>query len=294
MCYYITKDLLKCSSVVINGISWYYFVDKIFKNLGENILKLKKATSYDEYNCDEFYTLKPRNMGSWRLQRLLGTLIRQYGIQNSNQSWWLMLWLLISESSRKYMTKRRCGPVLKYYRMTLPFVKIFGDIFSCGLRNIWNIFSGLSQRLLMEINLHFLDTKQKSYLNIFVFNSLLTACISLCVTTNWYGLFVYTWCVHLLGILTLKQLGMFLLKIFISFSHFVHYEYEFFKLVPCNRYFVSIVPTDGLLLKHQGICSHSAEYAPMRFQLWVNKAVWYKYSDQSWCTLHRVWIFEGS
>ena len=39
------------------------------------------------------------------------------------------------------------------------------------------------------------------------------------------------------------------------------------KLVQCNEYFISTVDTDGLVLEHQGISSHSAEYAPMHFQL---------------------------
>ena len=44
------------------------------------------------------------------------------------------------------------------------------------------------------------------------------------------------------------------------------------KLVQHNKYLVSIRDTDGLVLKHQGIkaqgiSSHSAEYAHIRFQL---------------------------
>ena len=34
------------------------------------------------------------------------------------------------------------------------------------------------------------------------------------------------------------------------------------KLVQYNEYLVSIVDTDGLVLKHQAISSYSAEYAP--------------------------------
>ena len=37
------------------------------------------------------------------------------------------------------------------------------------------------------------------------------------------------------------------------------------KLVQYNECLVSIVDTDGLVLKHQGISSHSANYAPMHF-----------------------------
>ena len=37
------------------------------------------------------------------------------------------------------------------------------------------------------------------------------------------------------------------------------------KLVPYNECLVGIVDTDGLLLYHQGISSHSADYAPMPF-----------------------------
>ena len=35
------------------------------------------------------------------------------------------------------------------------------------------------------------------------------------------------------------------------------------KLVQYNECLVNIVHTDGLMLKHQGISSHSADYAPM-------------------------------
>ena len=37
------------------------------------------------------------------------------------------------------------------------------------------------------------------------------------------------------------------------------------KLVQYNKCSVSIVATDGLVLQHQGISSHSADYTPMRF-----------------------------
>ena len=37
------------------------------------------------------------------------------------------------------------------------------------------------------------------------------------------------------------------------------------KLVQYNEYLISIVDTDGLVLLHQDISSHSADYAHMRF-----------------------------
>ena len=33
-----------------------------------------------------------------------------------------------------------------------------------------------------------------------------------------------------------------------------------------NEYFISMVATDGLVLKHQALSSHSTEYTPMHFQ----------------------------
>ena len=36
-----------------------------------------------------------------------------------------------------------------------------------------------------------------------------------------------------------------------------------------NEYLVSTVDTDGLVLQNQDISSHSAEYAPMHFQLFM-------------------------
>ena len=41
------------------------------------------------------------------------------------------------------------------------------------------------------------------------------------------------------------------------------------KLFQNNVDFISTVDIDDLVLKYQGISSHSAEYAPMRFQLFV-------------------------
>ena len=37
------------------------------------------------------------------------------------------------------------------------------------------------------------------------------------------------------------------------------------KLAQYNKCLVSIVDTNGLVLKHQGISSHSADYVPMCF-----------------------------
>ena len=37
-------------------------------------------------------------------------------------------------------------------------------------------------------------------------------------------------------------------------------------LTRCNGYLVNTVDTDDLVLEHQGISSHSPEYAPGRFQ----------------------------
>ena len=41
------------------------------------------------------------------------------------------------------------------------------------------------------------------------------------------------------------------------------------KLFKCNVNLVSTVCTDALVLKHQSISSHSAEYAPMHFQMFM-------------------------
>ena len=41
------------------------------------------------------------------------------------------------------------------------------------------------------------------------------------------------------------------------------------KLVQYNEYLISTVDTDGLVLQHQAISSHSAEYTPMHFQLFM-------------------------
>ena len=41
------------------------------------------------------------------------------------------------------------------------------------------------------------------------------------------------------------------------------------KPVQYNAYSVSAVDTDGLVLQHQGINSHSVGYVPMGFQLLV-------------------------
>ena len=44
------------------------------------------------------------------------------------------------------------------------------------------------------------------------------------------------------------------------------------KLVWYNEKLVSSVDTDGLVLQHQGISSHSAEYAHMCFQLCMGES----------------------
>ena len=41
------------------------------------------------------------------------------------------------------------------------------------------------------------------------------------------------------------------------------------KRVECSAYLVSIVGTDGMVLQHQAISSHSAEHAPIHFQMFV-------------------------
>ena len=38
----------------------------------------------------------------------------------------------------------------------------------------------------------------------------------------------------------------------------------------CNEYLVTTVDTDDLVLQHQGISSHSAKYASMHFQLFMD------------------------
>ena len=45
------------------------------------------------------------------------------------------------------------------------------------------------------------------------------------------------------------------------------------KLVGHKVYSVSTVDTDGLVLQHQGISSHSTEYAPMCFQWFMGKRI---------------------
>ena len=42
------------------------------------------------------------------------------------------------------------------------------------------------------------------------------------------------------------------------------------ELVQYNEYLFNIVDTDGLVLQHQGISSHSAEFASMSFQLFMS------------------------
>ena len=40
-----------------------------------------------------------------------------------------------------------------------------------------------------------------------------------------------------------------------------------YELVQYNEYLANTVDTDGLVLQHQVISSHSAEYEPIHFQL---------------------------
>ena len=42
------------------------------------------------------------------------------------------------------------------------------------------------------------------------------------------------------------------------------------KLIQSNEYLVSTVDTDGLVIQHQSISSHSAEYTSMRFLLFIS------------------------
>ena len=47
------------------------------------------------------------------------------------------------------------------------------------------------------------------------------------------------------------------------------------KLLLCNAYLISTVGTDGLVLQHQGMRSHNAEYAPMHLHMcmgWIVSA----------------------
>ena len=43
------------------------------------------------------------------------------------------------------------------------------------------------------------------------------------------------------------------------------------KLVQYNKCLISSEETDGLVLQHQDICSHSDDYAPMRFPVFKGK-----------------------
>ena len=46
-----------------------------------------------------------------------------------------------------------------------------------------------------------------------------------------------------------------------------HFCVELFQY---NEFLISIVGTDALVLQHQGISSHFAEYAPMPFQVFIS------------------------
>ena len=58
------------------------------------------------------------------------------------------------------------------------------------------------------------------------------------------------------------------IQILILFSNVVHYQCDTLVWNQSNRifFFISNVDTDALVL-HQGISGHSAQYAPMRFQV---------------------------
>ena len=66
--------------------------------------------------------------------------------------------------------------------------------------------------------------------------------------------------------LTPRRLGHFFKNV-ILFRNVVHRKCDIFymKLVQYNECLVSIVDTGGLVLQHQGINSHDADYTPMRF-----------------------------
>ena len=42
------------------------------------------------------------------------------------------------------------------------------------------------------------------------------------------------------------------------------------KLIQYSKYLLRTVDTDGLVLYHQGISSHSADYAHIRFQVFMS------------------------
>ena len=71
--------------------------------------------------------------------------------------------------------------------------------------------------------------------------------------------------------LTLKQLDPIFFKTSFDFlllfiTHFIF----LYETVPIQCILFSIVDTDVLVLKHQDISSHSAEYAPMHFQPFIS------------------------
>ena len=43
------------------------------------------------------------------------------------------------------------------------------------------------------------------------------------------------------------------------------------NMVQYNEYVISTVATDGLVLQHQGSSSHSTEYVPICFQLFMSQ-----------------------
>ena len=72
-----------------------------------------------------------------------------------------------------------------------------------------------------------------------------------------------------LWLLTFKPLGHFF-NVFL-FPIVVHYKCNILYETghQYNEYLLSTVDTDDLVIQHQGINSHSDEYAPMRFQLFM-------------------------
>ena len=70
----------------------------------------------------------------------------------------------------------------------------------------------------------------------------------------------------LLDPLNLKQLGPFFLSA-VLFSSVVHNECDIY--VKYNEYLVSTLGVDDLVLQHQDIYSHSAEYATKYSQLFI-------------------------
>ena len=65
--------------------------------------------------------------------------------------------------------------------------------------------------------------------------------------------------------LTLKWLGHLFQNVISFLMLFTLCAIVLYETGPINECLISIVDTDGLVPKHQGISSHSVDYAPMRF-----------------------------